>query len=96
MSAPDLGSLGAFDVERSERAQLEELIDPAIRTALEESGTTAQLLSGEGLYNVLSAFLTELFQEALAVALTSSPQRGGYDELQKPLFRFHARRAQRR
>ena len=87
VSTLDLSSLDALADEKEVRAQLTKLIDPAFSTALEESGTTAQLLSGEGLYDVLATFLTDLFEEAVAVAKTGSTQSGGYDELAKPLLR---------
>jgi hypothetical protein len=87
VSTLDLEALPDLRGEKALRAQLERLVDPTIRTSLEESGTTAQLLSGEGLYDVLSTFLNEVLNEALVVALTGQPERGGYDELAKPLLR---------
>lgn len=87
VSTLDLEALPELRGEKALRARLETLVDPTIRTSLEESGTTAQLLSGEGLYDVLSTFSNEIMDEALAVALTGQPKRGGYDELVKPLLR---------
>lgn len=87
VSTLNLATLRELHDEKALRIGLESLIDPTVRAALEESGTTAQLLSGEGLYDVLSTFLTGILDEALAVALTGQPRHGGYDELAKPLLR---------
>jgi hypothetical protein len=87
VSTLDLATLPELRDEKALRLHLESLVDPTIRTALEESSTTAQLLSGEGLYDVLSSFLTGILDEALAIALTGQPKHGGYDELAKPLLR---------
>lgn len=87
VSTLDLAALPELPDEKALRKHLEGLVDNTMRTALEETSITAQLLSGEGLYDVLSTFLTEILKEALAVAMTGQAKRGGYDELAKPLLR---------
>src|SRR5215467_12696597 len=74
VSTLDLKRLPELRDEKALRTHLEGLVDPTVRTALEESSTTAQLLSREGLYDDLSTFLTEILNEALAVALTGQPK----------------------